>query len=104
MWQDADRVRQLITETIPSCVAADAAFRNARRNSDDENARVEHGRALLRVVTSVMNDDTQLFKQFMDNEGFKRWMTDAVFELACARTPGAWGGGGVGGVSTRRPS
>ena len=89
MWQDADRVRQLITETIPSCVAADAAFRNARRNSDDENARVEHGRALLRVVTSVMNDDTQLFKQFMDNEGFKRWMTDAVFELACARTPGA---------------
>ena len=88
-WQDADRVRQLITETIPSRVAADAAFRNARRNSDDENARIEHGKALLRVVTSVMNDDTQLFKHFMDNEGFKRWMTDAVFELACARAEGA---------------
>ena len=88
-WQDTDRVRQLITETIPARVAADAAFRNARRNSDDENARIEHGTALLRVLTSVMNDDTQLFKQFMDNEGFKRWMTDAVFELACARTEGA---------------
>ena len=83
VWQDADRVRQLITETIPSRVAADAAFRNARRNSDDENARIEHGKALLRVVTSVMNDDTQLFKQFMDNEGFKRWMTETVFTLAC---------------------
>ena len=46
----------------------------------------EHGKALLRVVTSVMKDDTQLFKQFMDNEGFKRWMTDAVFDLACERT------------------
>jgi type I restriction enzyme R subunit len=32
-------------------------------------------------MTSVMKDDTELFKQFMDNEGFKRWMTDAVFKL-----------------------
>ena len=87
-WEDADRVRQLITETIPSRVAADAAFKNARQNSDDENARIEHGKALLRVMTSVMKDDTELFKQFMDNDGFKRWMTDAVFRLACAQTGG----------------
>ena len=81
-WEDADRVRQLITETIPSRVAEDAAFRNARRNSDEENARIEHGKALVRVMTSVMKDDAQLFKQFMDNEGFRRWMTDTVYELA----------------------
>ena len=81
-WEDADRVRQLITQTIPSRVAEDAAFRNARRNSDEENARIEHGKALLRVMTSVMKDDTELFKQFMDNDGFKRWMTDTVYELA----------------------
>ena len=81
-WEDADRVRQLIMETIPSRVAADGAFRNARRNSDEQNARIEHDRALLRVMTSVMKDDTELFKQFMDNDGFKRWMTDTVFALA----------------------
>ena len=45
--------------------------------------RIEHDKALLRVMTNVMKDDTELFKQFMDNEGFKRWMTDRVFELAC---------------------
>ena len=81
-WEDADRVRQLITETIPSRVADDTAFRNARANSDEQNARIEHDRALLRVMTSVMKDDAELFKQFMDNDGFKRWMTDAVFGLA----------------------
>ena len=80
-WEDADRVRQLITETIPARVAEDTAFRNAHRNSDRENARIEHDRALLRVMTSMMKDDNQLFKQFMDNDGFKRWMTDTVFEL-----------------------
>ena len=82
-WDDADRVRQLVTETIPARVAADAAFRNAMLNSDAANTRIEHDRALLRVMTSLMKDDTELFKQFMDNTGFKQWMTHAVFELAC---------------------
>ena len=81
-WEDADRVAQLVTETIPARVAADTAFRNAQMNSDRENARIEHDRALLRVMTSMMKDDNQLFKQFMDNDGFKRWLTDTVFGLA----------------------
>ncbi len=87
VWEDADRVRQLITETIPARVAADTAFRNAQQNSDKQNARIEHDKALARVMTSLMKDDTQLFKQFMDNESFKRWMSDASFELAY-RQPG----------------
>ena len=84
-WGDADRVAQLITETIPARVAADTAFRNAQQNSDRENARIEHDKALLRVMTSMMKDDNQLFKQFMDDGGFKRWMTDRVFGLAYER-------------------
>ena len=81
-WNDADRVLQMVTETIPSRVAQDAAFRNARQNSDDENARIEHDDALTRVMAGLMKDHSQLFKQFMDNAGFKRWMTDKVFDLA----------------------
>ena len=81
-WEDRDRVEQLIIETIPARVAADTAFQNARQNSDRQNARIEHDTALVRVMTAMMKDDTQLFKQFMDNPGFKRWMTDKVFDLA----------------------
>ena len=33
-------------------------------------------------MTAVMRDDTQLFKQFMDNDSFKRWLTNTVFALA----------------------
>ena len=80
-WEDADRVRQLITETIPARVAEDTAYKNAQQHSDKQNARIEHDKALVRVMTAVMKDDTELFKQFMDNEGFKRWMTDTVFGL-----------------------
>ena len=63
-------------------VAADTAFRNARQNSDRQNARIEHDKGLLRVMTAVMRDDTELFKQFMDNASFKRWLNDTVFDLA----------------------
>ena len=80
-WEDADRVRDLIAETIRSRVADDEAYRNARENSDKENARVEHDRALLRVMTSLMKDDTQLFKLFVDDPGFKRWLTETIFRL-----------------------
>ncbi|MCG3201467.1 MAG: hypothetical protein NFCOHLIN_01337 [Gammaproteobacteria bacterium] len=80
-WSDADRVHKLITEEIPNRVAADKAYQNARQNSDKQNARIEHDKALARVMTAVLKDDTELFKQFMDNESFRRWLTDTVFGL-----------------------
>ncbi len=83
-WADNDRVHRLITEDIPNRVAADPAYRNAQKNSDKQNARIEHDKALARVMTNVLNDDTELFKQFMDNESFKRWLTDTVFGLTYA--------------------
>ena len=81
-WEDRDRVQKLITETIPALVAEDSKFKNARQNSDKENARIEHDQALWRVMFALMKDDTELFKRFNDNEGFKRWLTDTVFGLA----------------------
>ena len=80
-WTDADRVHKLITEDIPHRVAADSAYQNAIKNSDKQNARIEHDKALARVMTAVLKDDTELFKQFMDNESFRRWMTDTIFGL-----------------------
>ena len=83
-WSDADHIRRMVTRDIPAKVDADRAYRNARRNSDKQNARVEHDKALARVMTALLSDDTQLFKQFQDNEDFRRWMTDTVFGLTYA--------------------
>ncbi len=80
-WEDGDRVLQLITETIPSRVARDTAFRNAQKNSDRENARIEHDKALQRVMMAVMKDDTQLFGKFMDDPDFKLWMSNLSFRM-----------------------
>ncbi|MEU4218182.1 type I restriction endonuclease subunit R [Actinoplanes sp. NPDC026623] len=78
-WSDEDRVQRLIAEDIPARVAADEAYQNARRNNDKQNARIEHDKALQRVMTAVLKDDTQLFREFSDNESFRRWLSDSVF-------------------------
>ena len=80
-WTDADRVHMLILKEIPAKVAADTAYQNAMRNNDRQNARIEHDKALQRVMTAVLKDDTELFKQFSDNESFRRWLTDTMFAL-----------------------
>ncbi|MBX9812714.1 MAG: hypothetical protein K2Y16_14045 [Burkholderiales bacterium] len=59
-------------------VAADGAYQNAMKNSDKQNTRIEHDKALARVMTALLKDDTELFKQFSDNELFrKRHLTSA---------------------------
>jgi type I restriction enzyme R subunit len=87
-WTDTDRVRRLITEEIPTKVAADQAYRNAQKNNDKQNARIEHDKALGRVMNGLLKDDTELFKQFSDNESFRRWLTDSVFAATYETVPG----------------
>ncbi len=86
-WADRDRVQRLISEDIPNRVAADTAYQNAQKNSDKENARIEHDKALGRVMIAVLKDDTELYKKFSDDEDFRRWLTDAIFDLTYQRSP-----------------
>ena len=91
MEWDADRVYRLITEDIPARVAADSAYRNAWERSDRQNARIELDKALSRVMTAIVNDSIQSFRHFADDEDFKRWLTDAVFDLTCKEPAAAVG-------------
>ena len=83
------RVHKLITEDIPVSVAADTSYQNARSNSDRQNARIECDNALSRVITGLLQDDTELFKQFMDNDSFRHWLQETVFDLTYANNEAA---------------
>jgi type I restriction enzyme R subunit len=79
-WKDADKIRKVIAEEIPNRVSQDKAYQNAVQHSDKQNARLEHDKALNRVILELLADHTELFKQFSDNPNFKRWLTDTVFD------------------------
>jgi type I restriction enzyme R subunit len=81
LFSDAKRMEQRVTGEIPQKVAADEKYQNAKKNSDQQNAKIEHDKALKRVITSLFKDDAQLFKQFQDNESFRGWLTDTVFRM-----------------------
>lgn len=99
-WKDADKIRKVIAEEIPAKVAQDTAYQNAQKNSSKQNAKLEHDKALGRVVLAMLADHTELFKQFSDNPGFKRWLTDSVFDATYKVPPTKppAGGGAAAGV------
>ena len=78
-WKDQDKIERLIAEELPAKVAADRAYQNAMANSDKENARIEHDKALERATTEILADHTEFFKQFSDNESFSRWLREMTF-------------------------
>ena len=85
-WKDADKIRQMIADELPGKVASDSAYQNAMKNSDKHNARIEHDKALQRVMIELIADHTELFKQFSDNPSFKKWLGDTIFGVTYKAT------------------
>ena len=84
-WNDQDKIQRVIAEELPTKVAGDRAYQNAMANSDRQNARIEHDKALERAMTELLADHTELFKQFSDNESFRRWLSEMIFAATYVR-------------------
>ena len=69
-----------IRDDIAPKVAADAAYQNAKENTP-HTARMAHDQTLGREMQILLRDDTQIYKQFVENESFKRFVGDMVFEM-----------------------
>ena len=80
LFQDADRVARRLREDVAPKVAADPAYRNAKQNTP-QTARIEHDKALANVMLELLKDDTEVYKQFVQNPSFKRFVTDMIFGL-----------------------
>ncbi len=80
LFTDADRVARRIRDDIAPKVAADPAYQNARKNTPNA-ARIEHDKALAKVMLVLLKDDTQVYKQFVENESFRQFVTDIVLGL-----------------------
>ncbi|HBI41917.1 MAG TPA: DEAD/DEAH box helicase, partial [Planctomycetales bacterium] len=80
LFTDADRVTKRIKDDIAPKVAADPAYQNAKQNTPNA-ARIELDAALMRVIGPLLKDDTEFYKQFVQNESFKRFVTDMVLQI-----------------------
>jgi type I restriction enzyme, R subunit len=79
-FNDGDRIIQRLRDDIAPKVAENIAYQNAKQNTPN-TSRIEHDKALSQVMLTLLKDDTQVYKQFVENENFRRFVTDFVFEI-----------------------
>ena len=80
LFTDSDRIIRRIRDDIAPKVAEDQPYQNARKNTPNA-ARMELDAALMRVIGPLLKDDTELYKQFVQNESFRRFVTEMVANL-----------------------
>ncbi len=88
LFSDGDRVLRRFKEDIAPKVAADQSYQNALANTPS-TARLEYEKALEKVMLTLLRDDTQVYKQFVENDAFKRSVSDMVYALTQATPPPA---------------
>jgi type I restriction enzyme R subunit len=80
MFEDSDRVVKRLREDVAPVVAADTAFQNAKENTP-HTARLAYDMALARAMQRLLKDDTQVYKQFVQNDAFRQQVSDIVFSI-----------------------
>jgi type I restriction enzyme, R subunit len=80
LFNDSDRVFKRITDEVAPKVASNPAYQNAKMNTP-HTAHIAHDKALEKVMQTFLKDDTEVYKQFVENESFRRAVTDMVFEI-----------------------
>jgi type I restriction enzyme, R subunit len=80
LFTDTDRVAKRIRDDIAPKVAPDLTYQNAKENTP-HTARMAHDQALGKVMQHLLKDDTQVYKQYVENESFRRFIGDMVYQL-----------------------
>ncbi|WP_051058071.1 type I restriction enzyme subunit R domain-containing protein [Rhodopirellula baltica] len=80
LFTDADRIFRRIQEDVAPAVEKDEAYQNAKTNTPGKS-RLELTAAVKKAMGPMLRDDTEFYKQFVQNDSFKRFVTDFVAEL-----------------------
>lgn len=81
-FRDQDRVTRFLFEELPGKIRANGRVRNALRNSDVQNARIEHDRALDDELLGSLADHTDLYALYNTDRAFKAWLQERLFAAA----------------------
>jgi len=81
-FRDQDRVTRFLFEELPEKIGANDRVQNALRNSDNQNARIEHDRAVDDELLGSLADHTDLYALYNTDKSFKAWLQDRLFDVA----------------------
>lgn len=79
-WTDNDRVKRFLFHDLPEAVHAEEEYQNAK-NNDRQTAKIVHDKVLESKFQDFMIEYTDLYKKFMDEPEFKKWISSTLFEM-----------------------
>ena len=79
-FSEPERIAEVISQ-MPEQVLDDQAYRNAKMNSDKQNAQIEHDSAVMRLVTAMVRCQTELYKEYTGNPEFRDSLNETLFRL-----------------------
>ena len=81
-FRDQDRVTRFLFKELPAKIGANDRVQNALRNSDNQNARIEHDRAVDDELLGSLADHTDLYALYNTDKAFKAWLRERLFMVA----------------------
>ena len=78
-FRDQDRVTRCLFEELPEKIGENRRVQNALRNSDSQNARIEHDRAVDDELLGSLADHTDLYALYNTDKAFKAWLQERLF-------------------------
>ena len=85
-FSEPERVAEILNR-MPDQVLEDEAYRNARTNSDRQNAQIEHDSAVRRLVTAMVRCQTELYKAYTGDADFREWLNWEMFRATYQTGP-----------------
>lgn len=79
-WERLSILLNFLVPKLPAPMEEDLA-KGILESIDMDSYRVEKKAALMRVMGPLLRDDTEFYKQFVQNESFRRFVTDRCSEL-----------------------
>ena len=79
-FSEPERVAEILNR-MPKQVLEDEAYRNAKMNSDRQNAQIEHDSAVRRLVTAMVRCQTELYKAYTGDADFREWLNREMFRM-----------------------
>ena len=86
IFSEPEQIKEIINR-MPEQVLEDEAYRNAKMNSDRQNAQIEHDSAVQRLVTAMVRCQTELYKVYSGNSEFRNWLNEEIFRLTYLPIP-----------------
>jgi type I restriction enzyme R subunit len=83
-FRDQDRVTRFLFEELPEKIGTNGRVQNALRNSDTQNARIEHDRAVDDELLGSLADHTDLYALYNTDRAFKAWLQERLFAASRA--------------------